>query len=204
MHAAGIIIDIALVALYCTASQFLCHSESCANYVTKRIDLVSTSHSRSSLLPVSSSTSYSSPLSSYNPRRRHPDRHRTRRLFHHIIYVDGILIDIILFASYLISSTPPVSFSTSHSSGLFCNHPRCWHRHRHGIRRVLLEIMHASGILIDIALVALYCTASQCLCHSESRAKYFRKRVNLVSTSHSRSPLLPVSSPTSYSLRHTR
>ena len=81
IHAAGIFIDIVLVAShsiftppassstsyalgrsYCTTSHCLCSSESCANYVTKLVGLRATSHSRSSLSPVSSLTSDSSRL----------------------------------------------------------------------------------------------------------------------------------------------
>jgi len=32
---AGTLIDIVPITLYCTTSQYLCHSESCANHVTK-------------------------------------------------------------------------------------------------------------------------------------------------------------------------
>jgi len=41
---------------------------------------------------------------------------------------------------------------------------------RHYTRRVLLAIVLATGTLIDIVLVTLYCTTSRCLCHSESCA----------------------------------
>jgi len=46
--------------------------------------------------------------------RRHPHRHRTRRVLLDN-YAASILIDIVLVASYLTSSKPPVSSSTSYS-----------------------------------------------------------------------------------------
>jgi len=100
-----------------------------------------------------------------------------------------------LVASYLLSSTPPVSSSTSYSSRL-TRYPRRRHPHRHRTRRVLLDI-HAAGILIDITLVGSYCTTSHCLCSSESCVNHVTKLVGLRATSHSRSSLPPVSSSTS-------
>jgi len=76
------------------------------------------------------------------------------------------LVDL-LEASYLLSSVPPASSSTSYSSCLTCYHPRRQHPHRHRTRCVLLAIIHAAGILtaivIDIILIASYCTTSHCL-----------------------------------------
>jgi len=46
---------------------------------------------------------------------------------------------------------------------------------RHYTRRVLLAVVLATGTLIDIVLVTLYCTTSRCLCHSESYANYVTK-----------------------------
>ena len=62
IHAAGILFDIIRVGSYCTTSHCLCSSDSCADRVTKLVGLPATSHSRLSLSPVSSSTSYSSRL----------------------------------------------------------------------------------------------------------------------------------------------
>jgi len=52
------------------------------------------------------------------PRRRYPHRHRTRRVLLDIIHAAGILIDIVLVASFLISSTPPESLGSSIDSAI--------------------------------------------------------------------------------------
>ena len=41
---------------------------------------------------------------------------------------------------------------------------------------VLLTIILATSTLIDIVLVTVYCTTSQCLCHSQSCANHFKAR----------------------------
>ena len=55
--------------------------------------------------------------------------------------------------------------STSYSSRLS----------RHYTRRILLAVVLATGTVIDIVPVTLYCTTSQCLCHSESCANHVTK-----------------------------
>jgi len=133
IHTAGILIDIVLVSSYAL----------------------------SSMPPVSSSTSYSSRLTCYHQRRRHPHRHphrhRTRCVLLAIIHAAGILIDIVLVASYVLSSMPPASSSTSYSSRLTCYHPRRRHPHRHPHRHrtrcVLPAIIHTAGILTTIIIV---------------------------------------------------
>jgi len=94
----------------------VCRSESCANNLTKLVDLLVASYLLSSKPPASSSTSYSSRLTCYHPRCRHLHRHRTRRVLLAIIHAAGILIDIVLVASHLLSSTPPASSPPSYSS----------------------------------------------------------------------------------------
>jgi len=146
----------------------VCRSESCANNLIKLVDLLDTSYLLSSTPPASSSTSYSSRLTCYHPRRQHPHRyphrHRTRCVLLAIIHAAGILIDIVLVSSYALSSMPPASSSTSYSSRLTCYHPRRRHPHRHPHRHrthcVLLAIIHAASILIDIVLVASYVLSS--------------------------------------------
>jgi len=67
IHAAGILIDIVLVASHRIAQlPTVCHLESCANNLTKHIDLLTASYSRLSLGPASSSPSSSS--TSYSSR----------------------------------------------------------------------------------------------------------------------------------------
>jgi len=83
-------------------------------------------------------------------------RTRTRRLER-----TQFLIDIVLDASFLMSSTLPASSSTSNSSPLSSHHPRQQHPHRHRTRRLLLHIIHAGGILIDIELVASFPISSR-------------------------------------------
>jgi len=46
---------------------------------------------------------------------------------------------------------------------------------RHYTHCVLLTVVLAAGTLIDIVLVTLYCTTSQCLCHSESCTNHVTK-----------------------------
>ena len=58
--AAGTLIDIVLLTVYCTTSQCLCHSESCANHVTK-VTIVLTASYLQSYLPYPTC---------YRPRRR--------------------------------------------------------------------------------------------------------------------------------------
>ena len=72
------------VVSYCTISH--CHWESCANNLTKQVDLFATSYSRLSLPPASSSP----PSSSTSYSSRPTDA----------IHAAGILIDIVLVASY--------------------------------------------------------------------------------------------------------
>jgi len=84
--AAGTLIDIVLVTVYCTTSRCLCHSESCANLDTK--------------LAIILVASYSLP---YPPRLT---RSHTRHFLPAIVLAAGTLIDIILAASYTRSYSP--------------------------------------------------------------------------------------------------
>ena len=206
----------------------VCRSESCANNLTKLVDLLVASYLLSSTLLAYSSTSYSSRPTCYHPRRRHPHRHRTRRVvlynfppsvalrteltisrsssifsprltcYHPrrrpphrhptrrvllaIIHAAGILKDIVLVASYLLSSTPPASSSTSYSSRPTCYHPRRRHPHRHPhchrTRRALLVIVLAAGILIGILFIDVaHCVVSHpanCLCYCHAERCYLR------------------------------
>ena len=52
-------------------------------------------------------------------------------------------------------------------------------------RHVLLAIVLATGILIDIVLVTVYSTTSQCLCHSESCANHVTKLAIILTASYS-------------------
>jgi len=210
----------------------VCRSESCANNLTKLVDLLDASYLLSCTLPASSSISYSSRLTCYHPRRRHPHRHphrhHTRCVLLAIIHAASILIDIVLVASYVLSSMPPASSSTSYSSRLTCYHPRRRHPHRHPHRHrtrcVLLAIIYAAGILtailIDIVLVASYLLSStppassppssltsylSCrivqlptVCRSESCTNNLTKLVDLLAASYFLSSTPPASSWTSY------
>jgi len=60
--AAGTLIDIVLLTVYCTTSRCLCHSESCANLVTKLAIILAASYLQS----------YSPRPTCYRPCRRHP------------------------------------------------------------------------------------------------------------------------------------
>ena len=147
---------------------------------------------------------YSSQLTCYHPRRLYPHRHRTRRVLTSstspvssstsyssrldIIHAAGILIDIVLASSIVQHPTVSVSLraalTISQSSPIFLlrlipNRPsrRHPHRypHRHRTRRVLLDIIHAAGILIDIVLVASYLTSSTLLVSSST--SYLLRRI---------------------------
>jgi len=61
--------------------------------------------------------------------------------------------------------------------------PRLTRSHTHC---VLLTIVLAAGTLIDIVLVTVYCTTSQCLCHSERCANHVKAR------HHTRHVVLPI------------
>jgi len=86
----------------------VCRYESYANNLTKFIDLLAVSYFLSSTLLVSSSASYSSRLTCYHLRCRHPHQHRTHCILLAIIHAAGILtailIDIILITSYCTTS----------------------------------------------------------------------------------------------------
>jgi len=60
--AAGTLIDIVLLTVYSTTSRYLCHSESCANLVTKLAIILAASYLQSSSLHPTC----------YRPRRQHP------------------------------------------------------------------------------------------------------------------------------------
>jgi len=60
--AAGTLIDIVLLTVYCTTSRCLCHSESCANLVTKLAVVLAACYMQS----------YSPYPTCYCPRRWHP------------------------------------------------------------------------------------------------------------------------------------
>jgi len=121
----------------------VCRSESCANNLMKLVNLPPTSYLLSSTPLASSSTSYLSHLTCYHPCRQHPHRYCTRRVVLNnfplsvalraaltiyearrsshrvllaVIYAAGILIDIVLVTSYLLSSMPPASSLTLYSS----------------------------------------------------------------------------------------
>jgi len=76
-----------------------------------------------------------------------------------------LCIDIILAASYSLSSSPRLT--RSHS------------------RHVLLAIVLAAGVLIDIVLVTVYSTTSRCLCHSESCSNHVTKLTIILAASYS-------------------
>jgi len=133
-----LLIDIVLVTSYCTTScRCSCHSESCANHVTKLAIILAASYSLSSSLC--------------------PTRYRPRR----------VLLAIILAASYSLSSSPPAPSLTSYSSLRIVQLPAVCHSgaaltmsqsspfyssrlSRHHTRRVLLAIILAAGVLIAI------------------------------------------------------
>jgi len=97
----------------------VCRSESCANHLTKLVDLLAASYFLSSTPPTSSSISYLSRLTCYHPRRRHSHRHCTHCILLAITHTAGILIailiDIILIASYSLLSLRPASSLVSTS-----------------------------------------------------------------------------------------
>jgi len=191
IHAAGILIDIILIASYLLSST----PPALTSYSLRRIVQLPTVCPSESYANNSRSSSIFSPrLTCYHPRRWHPHRHRTRCVLLASIHTAGILIDIVLVASYLLSSTPPASSlpssltsysshrivqlptvcpsescaNNSRSSSIFlprltCYYPCRRHPHRHRTCRVLLAIIHPAGIFIDIVLVASYCTTSHCL-----------------------------------------
>ena len=86
----------------------VCRSDSCANNLTKLVDILAASYFLSSMPPASSSTSYSSRHTCYHPLPRHPHRHRTScvllAIFHASGILTAILIDIILVVSYCTTS----------------------------------------------------------------------------------------------------
>jgi len=138
IHAAGILIPIILVVSYLTSSTPPV-SSSTSYSLCRIVQLPAVSVPLRAVLTISgSSLTFSPGFIRNRPCRKHPDRHphrhRTRRflLDNHVagILIDivlvasylttsaaGILIDIVLVASYLTSSTPPVSSSTSYSQG---------------------------------------------------------------------------------------
>jgi len=97
----------------------VCHSESCANNLTKLVDLLAAFYVQSSKPPASSSTSYSSGLTYYHSRRRYPHRHRTRcvllAIIHTACILTAILIDIVIVVSYSLLSLWPASSLVSTS-----------------------------------------------------------------------------------------
>ena len=126
IHAAGILIDIVLIVSYCTTSH--CHLESCTNNLTKHVDLLAASFSRLSLRPASSSP----PSSSTSYSSRPTDA----------IHAAGILIDIVLFASYCTTShchlVSCANNLTKHVGLLAASFRDCpcgrHHPHRHSLR----------------------------------------------------------------------
>ena len=82
--AAGILIDIVLVTVYSTTSRCLCHSESCANHVTKLAIILTVSYSLSS-----------------SPRLTHSHSHH---ILLTIVLAAGVLITILLILVGLITS----------------------------------------------------------------------------------------------------
>jgi len=60
--------------------------------------------------------------------------------------------------------------------------PRLTHSHS---RHILLAIVLAAGVLIDIVLVTVYSTTSQCLCHTESCANHVTKLAIILAASYS-------------------
>ena len=77
----------------------------------------------------------------------------------------ALCIDIILATSYSLLSSPRLT--------------------RFHSRHVLLPIVLAAGVLIDIVLVTVYSTTSQCLCHSESCANHVTKLAIILAVSYS-------------------
>jgi len=95
--------------------------------------------------------------------RRHHHQDHTRRLSLYIIHAAGILIEIIPVASCSktsaclgrLTAMLTVSRSTQiYLQRLTRDRPYRRHPHRYRTRRVLVDITHAAGILIDIVLVA--------------------------------------------------
>jgi len=76
----------------------------------------------------------------------------------------ALCIDIILAASYSLSSTPRLT--RSHS------------------RHILLTVVLSASTLIDIVLVTVYSTTSRCLCHSESCTNHVTKLVIILAASY--------------------
>jgi len=138
---------------YRITSHCRCPSKSCANNVTKLVDLCAMSYSQSLIPTASTSTSYSS--------------------FHIVLY------------NFPLSVTRRAALKS---------HEAC-----RSSRRLLFAIVIATGILINIVLVASYCTTSPCICPSESCANHVPKCIDLQAASYSRS-----STPPQSSLYHTR
>jgi len=80
-----------------------------------------------------------------------------------IIHAAGILIDILLVASYLLSSMPPASSSTSNLSRLTCYHLCCRHPHRHFTCCVVLYNFPLSVPLRAVLKIHEACRSSRCI-----------------------------------------
>jgi len=162
----AIFIDIVLVASHQIVQlPTVCHLESCAENLTKHVDLFAASYSRLSMPPASSSP----PSSSTSYSSRPTDT----------IHAAGILIDIVLIASYC---------TTSHCHLGSCTNNLTKHVDllAASFSRLSLRLASLTAILIDIVLVASYYTTSSFVCPSESCANNLRKFVDPLTVSYSR------------------
>jgi len=130
--AAGTLIDIVLLTVYCTTSRYLCHSESCANLVTKLAIILAASYLQS----------YSPHPTCYRPHRQHPHRHHTRR----------VLRVLILAASYPLSFSPPAPSLTSYSSRCIVQLPAVCHSESCANHVTKLAIILAASYLQSYSL----------------------------------------------------
>jgi len=154
--AAGTLIDIVLLTLYSTTSRCLCHSESCANHVTKLTTYSSRltrSHTRRILLAATLATSYplsflppAPSLTSYSSRCivQLPAVCHSESCANHVTK-----LAIILVASYLLSSSPPAVCSSRRSQlvvsylpTFLCFRAKCGS----SIYRCTLDIMNRTGL----------------------------------------------------------
>jgi len=139
--------------------------------------IVTTSYSLSSLPPASSLTSYSSLCILQLPGVSVTLRAALTMSQSSLSYLPCpthycphcVLLALIVATSYSLSSSP--CLTRSHS------------------RHVLLAIVLAAGVLIDIVLVTVYSTTSQCLCHSESYANHVTRLAIILAASYSLSSL---------------
>jgi len=152
IHAAGILIDIVLVASCSHPRRRPPH-----RHPTRRVVLYNfpLSVALRTALTISRSSSIFSPrLTCYHPRRRPPHRHPTRRV---VLY--NFPLSIALRTALTISRS-----SSIFSRRLTCYHPCRRHPHRHPhchrTRRVLLIIVLAAGIPIGILFIDVVLIAS--------------------------------------------